>query len=61
MNANLFELVWRRAHSCCEYCQLSQQQSLLQFEIDHIIAKKHGGKTIATNLALACYYWNVQT
>jgi hypothetical protein len=47
MNAELVELVWRRAHSCCEYCRISQQQSLLPFEIDHIIAKKHGGRTVA--------------
>lgn len=28
--------------------------SLLPFEIDHIIAEKHGGPTTAQNLALSC-------
>jgi formamidopyrimidine-DNA glycosylase len=58
MDAELVESSWRRARSCCEYCHLSQEHSLLAFEIDHIIAKKHGGRTVAKNLALACYYCN---
>ena len=58
MNAHLVELVWQRAHSRCEYCGLLQENSLLPFEIDHIIAQKHGGRTSANNLALACYYCN---
>lgn len=29
------------------------------FEIDHIIAECHGGATVATNLALSCYYCNL--
>jgi hypothetical protein len=28
------------------------------FEIDHIIAKKHGGLTEARNLSLSCFYCN---
>jgi hypothetical protein len=31
---------------------------LLPFEIDHIIAEKHGGITDADNLCLACYRCN---
>jgi hypothetical protein len=31
---------------------------LLPFEIDHIIAEKHGGTTNADNLCLACYRCN---
>src|ERR1051326_2330612 len=58
MDRELVELVWRRAQSCCEYCQLPQAYSLPAFEIDHIIAKKHGGRTVAENLALACFYCN---
>jgi len=30
----------------------------LPFEIDHIIARKHGGPTSADNLALACFSCN---
>jgi hypothetical protein len=28
------------------------------FEIDHIIARKHRGRTLAGNLALSCFYCN---
>ena len=28
-------------------------------EIDHIIARKHRGRTVAGNLAVSCYYCNV--
>jgi hypothetical protein len=58
MDASLTELVWRRARNCCEYCQLPQDFSSVTFEIDHVIAMKHGGRTIATNLALSCFYCN---
>ena len=29
------------------------------FQIDHVIAKKHGGKTVPSNLAYACYHCNL--
>jgi hypothetical protein len=58
MDQELVELVWARAHSCCEYCRLPQAYSLFPFEIDHIVAKKHNGLTVAENLALACFYCN---
>jgi hypothetical protein len=28
------------------------------FEVDHVIARKHDGRTVASNLALACWYCN---
>jgi hypothetical protein len=58
MEPALVELVWQRAHARCEYCQLAQASSLLTFEIDHIIARKHGGATVPENLCLACFYCN---
>ncbi len=30
----------------------------LPFQIDHVIAEKHGGPTVETNLALACPHCN---
>ncbi|MCC7337637.1 MAG: HNH endonuclease [Pirellulaceae bacterium] len=30
----------------------------MPFEVDHIIAKKHHGQTVAENLALSCFYCN---
>ena len=55
MEAVLEQLVWRRASARCEYCQLAQLHSSLPFEIDHVIARQHRGKTIPSNLSLACY------
>ena len=31
----------------------------MPFEIDHIIARKHRGRTVAGNLAVSCWYCNV--
>ncbi len=28
------------------------------FEIDHIVARKHGGTDVASNLCLSCFYCN---
>ena len=46
--------VWQRAAGFCEYCRLPQAVYLLPFQIDHVIARQHGGKTQLNNLALAC-------
>jgi 5-methylcytosine-specific restriction endonuclease McrA len=54
----LRELVIQRAGEKCEYCLFPQYASLFIFEMEHIIAEKHGGETTAENLALACPYCN---
>ena len=54
MDAALRELVRSRAGSRCEYCLLPQQFSQLQFHVEHIIPRQHGGADNAENLALAC-------
>ena len=58
ISASLANLVRSRAAFCGEYCLLPVQASLVSFEIDHIIAKKHGGKSDIENLALSCFYCN---
>ena len=58
MNAALERLVWQRAKSRCEYCQLPQVFSPLPHAIDHIIARQHDGPTQAENPALACFFCN---
>jgi len=50
--------IWRRASSCCEYCQIPYEYDDSPFEIDHIIARKHQGLTTAANLALSCFWCN---
>ncbi|MBI3913072.1 MAG: HNH endonuclease [Chloroflexi bacterium] len=54
----LRQLVTQRAGGHCEYCLYPQSASLLAFEIEHLVSEKHGGATIADNLALACPYCN---
>ena len=58
MDSALRRLVSERAKQRCEYCQLPQEFDAFPFEIDHIIAEKHLGQTIESNLALSCYQCN---
>ncbi|MCP5101165.1 MAG: HNH endonuclease [Chloroflexi bacterium] len=37
-----------------EYCLIPEETSYASFEIDHIIAQKHGGDTHHDNLAYTC-------
>lgn len=58
MDASLGQFVQVRAAGACEYCRIPELYSALPFEIDHILARKHGGKSFAENLAWSCYYCN---
>jgi hypothetical protein len=58
MERALQDLVWRRAGRCCEYCRVPQEYDDAPFEIDHVIAKQHGGPTSPGNLALSCLHDN---
>jgi 5-methylcytosine-specific restriction endonuclease McrA len=58
MRVALQKLVWKRALSICEYCQMPQEYDVLPFEIEHVIAKQHGGQSRSANLALACFACN---
>src|SRR5947209_8120925 len=58
MQRTLEEEVWRRAGGICEYCHMPHEYDDARFEIEHIIARKHGGRTVLSNLALACFYDN---
>ena len=58
MEIALRQLVAQRANGQCEYCQYPEALAYLPFQIDHIIAQKHGGPTIESNLAWSCYYCN---
>ena len=54
----LREQVVERAAKRCEYCLLPSSFALIDFEIDHVIAKQHGGEDTLDNLALACFRCN---
>jgi hypothetical protein len=52
--------VRERAGECCEYCRIPESMTWAVHTIDPIIAEKHGGPTVADNLALAgtiCNPW----
>src|SRR5262249_38245662 len=57
-HASRRRLIWERAESKCEYCQLRQVDTSLPHEIDHIRARKHRGPTTLNNTCLACAYCN---
>jgi len=43
-----------QAGDCCEYCRIAGDDRYVSFEIDHIVALKHGGSDDDDNLCLAC-------
>jgi len=47
------------AGNCCEYCRIAQTGRLLLFQVDHMIAVKHGGTDADDNLCLACSECNL--
>jgi hypothetical protein len=42
----------------CEYCGIPFPNYRLPFQIDHIIARQHGGTAELANLALSCLHCN---
>ena len=58
MSPDLVRIVWERAGAHCEYCHLAAGVDPRPFQIDHVIAKQHGGSTEIDNLALACIRCN---
>jgi len=58
VNAVLRRTVSDRAQNCCEYCLIPEMLTLSSHQVDHVIAEKHGGKTIEGNLALSCSLCN---
>jgi hypothetical protein len=54
ISATTARLVRQRAAARCEYCHFPEAHAALPFQIDHIIARQHGGRNDPANLALAC-------
>jgi len=60
MTARRREFFRRRAGARCEYCHLPDlSMDLEDFHVEHVIARKHGGKTREDNLAWACIFCNL--
>jgi HNH endonuclease len=58
VNQLLVQEIWQRARNRCEYCRIPHPHYRLPFQVDHIIARQHGGSTTLDNLALACFHCN---
>lgn len=58
VSAALRRDVIERAGNRCEYCRVSHEDRVMPYEVDHIIAEKHGGSTTSDNLAWSCYICN---
>jgi len=59
VNSDIEQEVHRRGGGRCEYCRVLRSAYVTPFQIDHIIARKHGGSDVLTNLASACYHCNL--
>ena len=51
--------VWQRANATCEYCLMPQSLIKTRHQIDHVIARQHGGQSAEDNLALICQHCNL--
>jgi len=58
METALDELVRSRAGGRCEFCRFPEAFAELPFQLDHIIARQHGGRSEPANLALVCCFCN---
>lgn len=58
VSSRVRQQVRRRAEGKCEYCLVHEADSYVGYQIDHIIARKHGGATSLDNLAFACLLCN---
>lgn len=52
------EQVRERAQGRCEYCLVPERVALVAHEVDHVIARKHGGTDDVENLAWTCTLCN---
>jgi len=58
VNPRLAEQVWHRAGGQCEYCGIPFPYYRPPFQIDHIVARQHGGSNDSGNRALSCLHCN---
>ena len=58
MSKNIPETLRRavavRANYRCEYCRRPEMDSFIRYQSDHIVSRKHSGKTVLENLAHTC-------
>lgn len=54
ISEDLRAAVARRAGHRCEYCLIHEDDCGFSIEVDHIVSRKHGGRSNSDNLAYAC-------
>ena len=59
MNKALAAFVRQRAEGRCEYCRFVETFARFKFQVEHIVARQHGGTDSIDNLALACGFCNL--
>lgn len=58
MSPRLRAQIRQRAGFRCEYCHFPEEVAELRFQVDHVLAEKHGGRTDPENLSWACFRCN---
>lgn len=58
MNRRLLLQLQKLADGRCDYCRMPAAFDPLPFQVDHIIARQHGGETVLENLAWSCLHCN---
>ena len=58
ISAELQRIVIERSGNRCDYCLIHWDDAIFGCQVDHIIAEKHLGETVADNLAMACVFCN---
>ena len=53
------EEIRQRAQERCEYCHLPQAHVATPFQIEHVIARQHGGTDTSSNLCYSCLRCNL--
>lgn len=53
------EEIRRRAQERCEYCHLPEAHVVTPFQIEHAIARQHGGQDTPANLCYSCLRCNL--
>ena len=60
MSGKSRESIRQRANARCEYCRLPDfALEPEDFHVEHIVARKHGGRDEVENLAWACIFCNL--
>lgn len=54
----LREEVRNRADFRCEYCLYPERWAAIPHQVDHIISRKHGGRSTLENAAYCCVFCN---